>query len=77
VNAHMYGRIPPGTVVPVRFVVSIRTQFDDTRQLLQSTVKLTRHNEERTAFRFRLTKDGDIVKDSVSTLYRPLITQKM
>ena len=75
VNAHMYGRIPAGTVVPVRVVVSVRTKYEDTRQILTTTVKLTRTNEERTAFRFRLTEDGDVVKDSVSTLNRPLITR--
>jgi len=76
VNAHMYGPIPPGTIVPVRVVVSVRTKFEDTKQLLQTSVNLTRMNEERTAFRFKLTKEGDLVPDSVTTLQRPLITQR-
>ena len=74
VNAHMYGHIPPGTVVPVKVVVSVRTKFEATRQILQSSVVLTRHNQEKTIFSFRLTKTGELVDDSVSTLYRPLIT---
>lgn len=75
VNGHMYGAIPPGKIVPVRFVVSVRTKYEDTRQILQTTIKLARTNEERTAFRFRLTREGDLVPGSVSTLNRPLITQ--
>ena len=74
VNAHMYGYIPPGTIVPVKVVVSVRTRLESTRQLLQSSVVLTRHNQERTIFSFRLTKEGDLIDDSVSTIYRPLIT---
>ena len=76
VNAHMYGYIPAGTTVPVRIVVSVRTKYEDTRQILQTNLKLTRTNEERTAFRFKLTKEGDLVPDSVSTLNRPMITIK-
>ncbi len=74
VNAHMYGYIPPGTIVPVNVVVSVRTKFESTRQLLHSSIVLIRHNQETTVFSFRLTKAGDLVDDSVSTLYRPLIT---
>lgn len=74
VNAHMYGYIPPGVIIPVKIVVSVRTKFEATRQLLQSSVVLTRHNQERTIFAFRLTSQGELVEDSVSTLYRPLIT---
>jgi hypothetical protein len=37
-------------------------------------VTLNHHHQEETAFRFRLTRDGDLVDGSVSTLRRPLIT---
>ncbi|MGI9422470.1 MAG: hypothetical protein ACR2PA_04705 [Hyphomicrobiaceae bacterium] len=74
VNTHMYGYIPAGTIVPVKVVVSVRTLLEDTRQLLQSSVLLTHHNQERTVFSFRLTKEGEVVEGSVTTLYRPLIT---
>ena len=74
VNVHMYGHIPPGTIVPVKVVVSVRTKYEATRQILQSSVVLTRHNQEKTIFSFRLTKTGELVDDSVSTLYRPLIS---
>ncbi len=75
INLHMYGPLPPNTVVPVKVVVSVRKKYDDTFQILQSTVELTRHNQEKTAYRFRLTSEGDLVPDSVSTLQRPMITR--
>ena len=56
INAHMYGYIPPGTIIPVKIVVSVRTKFEATRQILQSSVVLSRHNQERTVFSFRLRR---------------------
>ena len=73
-NVHMYGPLPPNTTVPVTIVVSVRQKFDNTRQILQTMVTLNHHHQEETAFRFRLTRDGDLVDGSVSTLRRPLIT---
>ena len=74
VNVHMYGPLPPGVTVPVNVVVSVRKKYDDTNQLLKTDIKLTRRNQEETAFRFKLTGDGDLVPGSVSTLRRSLIT---
>ncbi|MCH8092058.1 MAG: hypothetical protein IIC57_06905, partial [Proteobacteria bacterium] len=74
VNVHMYGPLPPGVTVPVNVVVSVRKKYDDTNQILKTDIKLTRQNQEETAFRFKLTSDGDLVPGSVSTLRRSLIT---
>ena len=74
VNVHMYGVVPAGLVVPVIVVVSVRAKYDSARQILKTTVKLRQRNQEETAFRFRLTAEGDLVEGSVSTLRRPLIT---
>jgi len=74
VNVHMYGPLPTGVVIPVTVVVSTRQEYGHTRQLLQTTVRLERHNQEVTAFKFRLTAEGDLIKNSVSTLRHPLIT---
>lgn len=76
VNVHMYGPLPPGTAVPVSVAVSVKKKLDDARQILKTDVRLVRHNQEDTAFRFRLTADGDLVPGSVSTLRRLLITGK-
>ncbi len=77
VNVHMYGALPDKVTVPVTIVVSVRKRFEDTRQILKTLVRLTYHNQEETAFRFKLTGDGDLVPDSVNTLRRPLITELM
>lgn len=74
INVHMYGPLPSGIVIPVTVVVSTRQEFSHTRQLLKTVVHLDRRNQEETAFNFRLTAEGDLIKDSVSTLRRPLIT---
>ncbi len=75
VNVHMYGRLKAGQTVPVKVVVSVKQPGVDTRQILQSTVQLVRHNQEETAFRFRLDSKAELVPGSVSTLRYPLITQ--
>ena len=77
VNVHMYGPLPDNAAVPVTVVVSVRKQMQETRQILKTLVRLTYHNQEETAFRFKLTGDGDLVPDSVNTLRRPLITEAM
>ena len=74
VNVHMYGPLPRGTTVPVNVVVSVKRKLEDTAQILKTVVELTRHNQEETAFRLKLTAAGDLVAGSVSTLRRPLIT---
>ena len=74
VNVHMYGVVPIGDVVPVTVVVSVRGKYEELRQILTTKLHLRRHNQEETAFVFRLTGEGDLVEGSVSTLRRPLIT---
>lgn len=77
VNVHMYGALPDGLIVPVNIVVSVRKKQEDTKQILRTTVLLTRHNQEETAFRFRLSGKGDLVPGSVTTLRRSLITEAL
>lgn len=74
VNVHMYGNLRAGMSVPASVVVSVRTKYESTRQILASTVELTQRNQEETAYRFRLDGDGKLIEDSVSTLRRPLVT---
>ncbi len=74
VNVHMYGPLPPNVVVPVSVTVSTRKKFDHTREILHTVVRLDHRNQEITAFSFRLNGEGELVKDSVSTLRHPLIT---
>ncbi len=57
-------------------VVSVKAKYDSLRQILQTSVELHRRNQEETAFRFRLTGDGELVPGSVTTLRRRLITAR-
>jgi len=68
VNVHMYGPIPKNIVIPVNVVVSVKKPGQETRQILKTVVDLKRHNQEETAFRFKMSNDGDLVDGSVSTL---------
>ncbi len=74
VNVHMYGPVPQGVRVPVTVVASVKPQYGDLRQLLQTRLELTRRNQEETAFSFRLTDAGELVEGSVSTLRRRIVT---
>jgi hypothetical protein len=70
----MYGIVPPDRPVPVTVVVSVRKLYDRSRQILKTEVELSYRNQEETAYRFRLTAEGDLIDGSVSTLRRPLVT---
>jgi hypothetical protein len=74
VNVHMYGPLPRGAEIPVKVVVSVRKKYDTTRQLLETVVNLNYRNQEETAYRFKLTSDGDLVPDSINYLRRRMIT---
>jgi len=74
VNVHMYGPLPEGTEIPVKVVASVRKKYDTTHQLLETVVKLRYRNQEETAYRFRLTNEGDLVPNSVTYLRRRMIT---
>ena len=75
VNVHMYGAVPPGLRVPVTVVVSVKQQYGELEQLLETQVELTRRNQEETAFRFQLRDSGELVPGSVTTLRRRLVTR--
>lgn len=73
VNVHAYrnaGNIYP---IPVTVVISVKkTKQSNLRPLLKSKVKLIYTGQELTVFRFKLTKDGELVNGSISTIYKPL-----
>ena len=49
-----------------------RKPGEPSRQILASEAQLSRENQEITVFRFRLDGDGQLQRDSVTSLYRPL-----
>lgn len=71
-NLHLY-RNASGKPVPVTVVVSTKTDMTQgSKQLLASSVELTREGQELTVFRFRLDAAGALVPGSVTSLQKPL-----
>ena len=59
--------------VPVTIVASVKTSVQDsTRQILATSVQLSREGQELTVFRFRLDAAGALVPGSVTSLHKPL-----
>lgn len=73
VNLHLYRNSAGTYPVPVKVTVSARTGSDGpTMHLVQTIVDLTREGEEATAFRFKLTEQGNLVPNSLHNLFVPL-----
>lgn len=69
VNLHMYFNRANVWPIKAKVLVSLvktRGTSRYTEQVLVSDVKLTRLGEEKTVFRFKLDKDGNLVKSSVN-----------
>lgn len=73
VNVHLYRQKAVNLPIEVNVVARLKPEAGSvTRNLVSRVVKLDRQGVEKTVFRFRLTKGGDLVKDSVNTIERPL-----
>jgi hypothetical protein len=70
----MYGPKPNNVVVPVNVVVSVKKPGQETRQILKTVIDLKRHNQEETAFRFKMDGLDNLTKGSVSTLIWRFLT---
>jgi hypothetical protein len=71
-NVHLY-RNELGGTVPVTVVASVKApDQQSSKQILASSVELTREGQELTVFRFRLDATGALVPGSVTNLQKPL-----
>ena len=71
-NLHLY-RNEAQLRVPVTIVASVKTSVQDSaRQILATSVELSREGQELTVFRFRLDAAGALVPGSVTSLHKPL-----
>lgn len=70
INVHCYRC----SVVPVPVVVEVSMKTDNARPVViaHTRVVLGMANEEQTALRFRLTKDGKVVPGSLNHVFAPL-----
>lgn len=73
VNAHLYRNRSGSARIPVTVTISVKPQKGSlTRQILVSKADLGREGQELTVFRFRLNAAGQLVNDSVHSVYKPL-----
>ena len=75
VNVHLYRNLAGVFPIPVTVVASVKKSLrDPMKQILASKVELMREGEELTAYRFRLSGDGNLESGSVHSLQRNLRT---
>jgi len=73
VNVHLYRAIGASFPIDVKLVASVRADEEGkSRQLVTTTVRLLRLNDQVTAFRFNLDSGGNLVPGSVNSLFKEL-----
>jgi hypothetical protein len=73
VNLHLYRNSAGTYPVPVKVTVSSRSGPNGpTRHLVQTRADLVREGQELTAFRFKLTEQGELVPGSIHNLFAEL-----
>lgn len=73
VNLHLYRNAERRLPVPVKVVISTKAdEGKPLRQVLYRDVALDREGQELTVFRFSLDERGELLRNSVSELHRPL-----
>ena len=76
-NVHFFRSKDQSFPVPVELTASVKPSPDATvRRVVTTVVRLTRIGQELTAFRFKLTPDGELVPGSVNHVYKPLRAMK-
>ena len=74
-NVHMYRGIGVTYPVTVKLVARVKpTPQDSAQELLTATVQLRHENDQLTAFRFQLDRNGRLVPGSVNSVYKELRT---
>jgi len=74
-NVHMYRGVNLTYPVSIKLAAMLKAKPNDTaRQLAAATVLLRHGNDQVTAFRFKLDRDGNLVPGSLTTVYKELRT---
>jgi hypothetical protein len=77
VNVHLFRNLENTYPINVRVVVRVKTDNEaGARPIAATTVRLDREGQELTAFRFRLTEKGELVPNSVNSVFKPLRSAK-
>jgi hypothetical protein len=74
-NVHMYRGINVTYPIEVKLVATLKTNPNEAaHRLITTTVQLRHENDQVTAFRFQLDKNGSMVAGSMNTVYKDLRT---
>ena len=77
VNVHLFRNLENTYPINVRVVVRVKTDNEaGARPIAATTVRLDREGQELTAFRFRLTEKGELVPNSMNSVFKPLRSAK-
>jgi hypothetical protein len=74
-NVHMYRGVSVTYPVEVKLVATLKSNPNEVaHRLVTTTVRLRHENDQVTAFRFQLDRNGQVVAGSMNTLYKDLRT---
>lgn len=77
VNVHLFRNLENTYPINVRVVVRVKTDNEaGARPVAATTVRLDREGQELTAFRFSLTEKGELVPNSMNSVFKPLRSAK-
>jgi hypothetical protein len=77
VNVHLFRNLENAYPVNVRVVVRVKADNEaGARPIAATTVRFDREGQELTAFRFRLTEKGELVPNSMNSVFKPLRSAK-
>jgi hypothetical protein len=77
INVHLFRNLENTYPINVRVVVRVKTDNEaGARPIAATTVRLDREGQELTAFRFRLTEKGELVPNSMNSVFKPLRSAK-
>jgi hypothetical protein len=77
VNVHLFRNLENTYPINVRVVVRVKTDNEaGARPIAATTVRLDREGQELTAFRFSLTEKGELVPNSMNSVFKPLRSAK-
>ena len=77
INVHLFRNLENTYPINVRVVVRVKTDNEaGARPIAATTVRLDREGQELTAFRFSLTEKGELVPNSMNSVFKPLRSAK-
>jgi len=77
VNVHLFRNLESTYPINARVVVRVKTDNEaGARPIAATTVRMDREGQEVTAFRFRLTEKGELVPNSLNSVFKPLRSAK-